>query len=94
MHPYHMVYGMRDGPTFLHASPTCIHACRAQLPEVLRTAAKEYDYVAVTSPEAATVFLEAWEAAGKPQVHLICLCTVTCNMNSRALLAHLQVLVH
>lgn len=39
---------------------------RAALPGVL--AAGQFDWVAVTSPEAASVFLEGWEAAGKPKV--------------------------
>lgn len=30
--------------------------------------AGDYDWVALTSPEAASVFLEGWAAAGKPEV--------------------------
>jgi uroporphyrinogen-III synthase len=39
---------------------------QARLPGVLR--AQQFDWVALTSPEAANVFLAAWEQAGKPQV--------------------------
>jgi hypothetical protein len=53
-------------PTSL-CSPLCHPpACRQQLPEVLK--ASSYDWVAITSPEAAAVLLEAWEQAGKPKV--------------------------
>jgi uroporphyrinogen-III synthase len=41
---------------------------RAALPGVLREGA--FDWVTITSPEAATVFVEAWEQAGRPQVRL------------------------
>ncbi|KAJ9527343.1 hypothetical protein QJQ45_025608 [Haematococcus lacustris] len=41
---------------------------RATLPALLREG--QHDWVAVTSPEAAAVFLEAWEAAGRPQVRV------------------------
>lgn len=40
--------------------------CRDQLPAQLQSGT--YDWVAVTSPEAATVFLEGWRAAGSPEV--------------------------
>lgn len=43
---------------------------RRRLPEAL--VAGGFDWVAVTSPEAAAVFSEGWEAAGKPQVCLQC----------------------
>lgn len=39
---------------------------QARLPEVLRS--QRYDWVVLTSPEAANVFLAAWRAAGTPQV--------------------------
>jgi hypothetical protein len=41
-------------------------ACRHLLPKALKSSA--YDWVAISSPEAATVFLEAWNEAGKPNV--------------------------
>eukprot|EP00197_Chlamydomonas_leiostraca_P010590 CAMPEP_0202867360 /NCGR_PEP_ID=MMETSP1391-20130828/9267_1 /ASSEMBLY_ACC=CAM_ASM_000867 /TAXON_ID=1034604 /ORGANISM="Chlamydomonas leiostraca, Strain SAG 11-49" /LENGTH=287 /DNA_ID=CAMNT_0049547399 /DNA_START=64 /DNA_END=927 /DNA_ORIENTATION=- len=41
---------------------------KARLPDALK--AGGFDWVAVTSPEAAAVFLEGWEAAGKPQVRV------------------------
>ncbi|GFR40246.1 hypothetical protein Agub_g817 [Astrephomene gubernaculifera] len=49
----------RDGPD------------RAQLPSQLLSASQgQYDWVAVTSPEAAAVVLEGWQAAGKPQIRV------------------------
>ncbi len=39
---------------------------RQRLPSVL--SGQAYDWVAITSPEAASVFLEAWHEAGKPEV--------------------------
>ncbi len=52
-------------------SVTCPHPGahppnRAKLPEALR--AGTHDWVAITSPEAASVFLEAWREAGRPDV--------------------------
>lgn len=41
---------------------------KSRLPGLLAT--KAFDWVAVTSPEAAAVFLEAWEEAGKPFVRI------------------------
>ncbi|CAD7700507.1 unnamed protein product [Ostreobium quekettii] len=41
---------------------------RAALPEVLR--ARHFAWVAVTSPEAAAVFLAAWRRAGRPSVRV------------------------
>lgn len=41
---------------------------RQKLPEVLKTSS--YDWVAITSPEAAAVLLEAWEQAGKPKMRV------------------------
>ncbi|KAG2426129.1 hypothetical protein HYH02_014844 [Chlamydomonas schloesseri] len=43
---------------------------RALLPALLRAAADQYEWVTITSPEAATVFLEGWAAAGKPKVRV------------------------
>ncbi|KXZ49584.1 hypothetical protein GPECTOR_20g440 [Gonium pectorale] len=43
---------------------------RAALPDVLRRHADQYDWVVVTSPEAASVFLEAWEQAGRPKLRV------------------------
>ena len=40
----------------------------AQLPVVLKSTA--FDWVAITSPEAANVFVEGWRAAGKPEVRI------------------------
>ncbi|EFJ40450.1 hypothetical protein VOLCADRAFT_69473, partial [Volvox carteri f. nagariensis] len=40
------------------------------LPGLLATASELYEWVAVTSPEAAAVFLEGWEQAGKPRVRV------------------------
>lgn len=45
----------RDGPD------------KARLPGELK---KEYDWIVITSPEAAKVFLEAWRAAGQPMHRL------------------------
>jgi uroporphyrinogen-III synthase len=39
---------------------------REKLPGLLQQGG--YDWVAVTSPEAAAVLIEGWEKAGKPQV--------------------------
>ncbi|CAM9284059.1 unnamed protein product [Chrysoparadoxa australica] len=41
-----------------------------QLPQVLQS--QEFTFVAITSPEAATVFLGGWEKAGKPNVNVAC----------------------
>jgi len=41
---------------------------RARLSAVL--AEEEFDWVVITSPEAAAVFLEGWRAAGQPAVHV------------------------
>ncbi len=38
--------------------------------QVLRTRAADFDWVCITSPEAANVFLEGWRAAGRPAVRL------------------------
>ncbi|PSC73789.1 uroporphyrinogen-III chloroplastic isoform X1 [Micractinium conductrix] len=43
---------------------------RDRLPEVLREQAASFDWVCITSPEAASVFLEGWRAAGRPAVRL------------------------
>lgn len=43
---------------------------RSNLPDALREG--DYDWVIVTSPESASVFLEGWREAGKPQVLLLC----------------------
>jgi hypothetical protein len=49
----------------------CTHIThRERLPGVLQ--AGGFDWVAVTSPEAATVFLEGWRAAGSPEVRCVC----------------------
>ena len=40
--------------------------CRHQLPPQLQ--ARQFDWVVITSPESAAVFLEGWQVAGKPQV--------------------------
>ncbi len=40
----------------------------ARLPEVLRTAS--FDWITVTSPEAASVFIDGWKATGKPDVRI------------------------
>ena len=39
---------------------------RSRLPSVL--SGQSFDWVAITSPEAASVFLEAWEQSGEPKV--------------------------
>jgi len=41
---------------------------RVRLPTVLRQ--EKFDYVAVTSPEAAHVFLDGWRKAGKPRLRV------------------------
>lgn len=41
---------------------------REKLPEVLRS--QQFDWVCITSPEAAAVFLEGWRQAGKPPVRV------------------------
>lgn len=43
---------------------------RQRLPEVLAERAAEFDWVCITSPEAAAVFLEGWRAGGRPPVRL------------------------
>ena len=46
---------------------------RDQLPAVLHN--ESFDWVIITSPEAAAIFLKGWEAAGQPEVcsaHLQC----------------------
>lgn len=40
--------------------------CRDQLANELKKAT--FDWVVVTSPEAANVFMQGWRDAGKPQV--------------------------
>lgn len=40
----------------------------SKLPEVLRE--RSFDYVALTSPEAADVFLQGWREAGQPEVRI------------------------
>jgi hypothetical protein len=48
---------------------TLLYECycrRERLPGMLQ--AGGFDWVAITSPEAATVFLEGWRAAGSPEV--------------------------
>eukprot|EP00611_Tribonema_gayanum_P006267 TRINITY_DN15563_c0_g1_i1.p1 TRINITY_DN15563_c0_g1~~TRINITY_DN15563_c0_g1_i1.p1 ORF type:complete len:300 (-),score=79.70 TRINITY_DN15563_c0_g1_i1:162-932(-) len=47
----------------------------AQLPQHLASGA--YDYVIVTSPESAKVFLQAWDAAERPNVSVACVGTAT-----------------
>ncbi|BDA51009.1 probable uroporphyrinogen-III synthase [Coccomyxa sp. Obi] len=47
---------------------TAVGPDRMLLPGALREGA--YDWVIVTSPESASVFLEGWREAGKPQVRL------------------------
>lgn len=42
--------------------------CRALLPSVLTE--EQFDWVVITSPEAAAVFLEGWRTAGEPDVHV------------------------
>ena len=46
-------------------SPPCILSA-----QVLREQAASFDWVCITSPEAASVFLEGWRAAGRPAVRL------------------------
>ncbi|PNW79282.1 hypothetical protein CHLRE_09g409100v5 [Chlamydomonas reinhardtii] len=43
---------------------------RPLLPALLRAAADQYEWVAITSPEGASVFLEGWAAAGKPKLRV------------------------
>jgi uroporphyrinogen-III synthase len=43
-----------------------LSTCRGKVPGALRSGM--YDWITVTSPEAASVFLEAWHEAGKPKV--------------------------
>ncbi|EFN56503.1 hypothetical protein CHLNCDRAFT_34953 [Chlorella variabilis] len=43
---------------------------RHLLPKVLAEQAAHFDWVCITSPEAASVFLEGWRAAGRPPVRL------------------------
>jgi uroporphyrinogen-III synthase len=45
------------------------------LPEALGK--EQWEYVVITSPEAAGVFLEGWEAAGKPSLTVACVGTAT-----------------
>jgi len=40
-----------------------------RLPEVLQHS-KDYDWVCITSPEAASVFIKGWREAGKPEVRI------------------------
>ena len=44
------------------------------LPDVLRQGG--VDWVVITSPEAAAVFLRGWESAGRPQVPSFQLCSI------------------
>lgn len=39
-------------------------------PQVLAERAADFDWVCITSPEAASVFIEGWRAAGRPAVRL------------------------
>ena len=48
------------------ACMSCCSPVPRVIPEVLSS--RSFDWVAITSPEAASVFLEAWEEAGKPKV--------------------------
>lgn len=41
-----------------------------RLLQLLRTRAADFDWVCITSPEAASVFLEGWRAAGRPFVRV------------------------
>ena len=52
------------------ASPRLMHVvyCRHELPAHLK--ADNYDWVIITSPEAANVFLQGWKEAEQPQVLL------------------------
>ena len=43
---------------------------RQHLPRVLKE--DSFDWVAITSPEAASVFLDAWSEAGKPKASVCC----------------------
>ncbi|GLC37636.1 hypothetical protein PLESTF_001639600 [Pleodorina starrii] len=43
---------------------------RALLPGLLAAAADRYEWVALTSPEAASVFLAGWEQAGRPKLRI------------------------
>eukprot|EP00951_Prasinocladus_malaysianus_P015848 scaffold122410_cov54-Prasinocladus_malaysianus.AAC.1 len=45
-----------------------LHACRDKLPILLRE--EKFDWVVLTSPEAASVFVEGWESAGRPAIRL------------------------
>ena len=45
-------------------------ACASPIPLVLAEQAAEFDWVCITSPEAANVFLEGWRQAGRPTVRL------------------------
>eukprot|EP00983_Pelagomonas_calceolata_P004084 132643-Pelagomonas_calceolata.AAC.1 len=47
-------------------SPLHSSSCRPQLPEAV--AKGDFDWITITSPEAACVLIEAWSQAGKPQV--------------------------
>lgn len=64
----------------LHKS--CLLACRHLLVSHLND--KQFDWIVVTSPEAANVFLQAWEQADKPQVQapqcISTACRPQCNM--------------
>ncbi|KAI3427242.1 hypothetical protein D9Q98_007177 [Chlorella vulgaris] len=43
---------------------------QARLPQVLAERHQEFDWVCITSPEAASVFLTGWRAAGRPPVRV------------------------
>lgn len=47
-------------------SDVCMPLCRDVLPAVLSQGG--FDWVAVTSPESAAVFIEGWNQAGQPHV--------------------------
>ncbi len=48
---------------------TAVGPDRSELPDALT--AGDHDWVIVTSPESASVFLQGWREAGKPQVCLL-----------------------
>eukprot|EP00955_Chlamydomonas_euryale_P067027 359718-Chlamydomonas_euryale.AAC.11 len=66
MHASLSAVGMRcvELPLIVHTEG----ADRRALPDALTSGG--FDWVAVTSPEAATVFLDAWEEAGQPDVRV------------------------
>jgi len=53
---------------------------RPQLTEAV--ASTSFDWITITSPEAAAVLVEAWQQAGKPQVRRWCmLCEVVASVD-------------